>query len=238
MLADGFKVSGENLARSQYLADRLQDYVSSYSFSEPEITLRGQRDKPAAIAKEFAEEVPLGDVLEDVRSIGRQMYAATGTNSPIPVVTIKDVGMIPIIDPSLASSWGGDRVAPRKALGGFHRGLSLFLGYRFEGFSFWHRQPKARMSNSGGPPVPGTAAPGGNGFYIQLSCVRHHLAAYASPAYAVTWRNLGSFTTPANGVLPPGVWIFGAQGKTSPHITPDPNPVHVPPTFTPSTTCF
>lgn len=237
-MADEFRVSEENLERSRYLADRLRDYVSTYSSSGPEVTLRGQRDKPAEIAREFSEETPLGDVLEDVRSIGRQMYAAKVAGLPIAVLTVKGVGMVPIIDPLLALSWSGDRVAPQTALEGFRRGLSLFLGYRFEGVSFWRRQPEGSASNSSGRPLPGSAAPGGSGFYIQLSCVHHHLAAYASPAYALTWRNLGSFTTPAKGVLPPGTWIFGAQGGAYSHITPDPNPVHVPPTFTPSTTCF
>jgi hypothetical protein len=132
---------------------------------------------------------------------------------------------------------------------GFGRGLFLFLGYRFEGYNLWNRRsPRNTRPGSGPtpstasgnppPPSPGTAAPGASGFYVQLSCLHHHLAAYASPAYALTWRNLGSFTTPAYGVLPAGTWIFGAQGGMFPTITHDPTPVYIPPTFTPSTSCF
>jgi hypothetical protein len=107
-----------------------------------------------------------------------------------------------------------------KVLNAFTSGLRLFLGYRLEGFQFWRQQgghyDHFQGSGWGGPqatpPGPGSVALGGAGFYIQLHCTNYHVAALASPAYALTWRNLGSFTTPANGVLPPGAWIFGAQG--------------------------
>jgi hypothetical protein len=128
----------------------------------------------------------------------------------------------------------------------FGRGLANFLGSRLEGFHLWKRVSSEQSSSSegsaklgrGGFPLPGTVAPGGPGFYVELSCVHHHLAAYVSPAYAGNWRNFGAYTTPARSVLPPADWIFGAQGGIFSQIKHDPTPVTIPPNFTPSTTCF
>jgi|GEM_PF-6081494 len=76
------------------------------------------------------------------------------------------------------------------------------------------------------------------GFFVELKCHRRGMAAYASPAYALTWRNFGSLTSPAVGFLPPGCWIFGAQGKGQCSLMYDPNPVHIPTNFTPCTQRF
>jgi len=150
------------------------------------------------------------------------------------------------------------RISLEKAIAAFSKGLGAFLSHRIEGFRFWRQlgddeTPKrtgtsSRASGGKGPagpaaggtrpPPPGSAASGGAGFYIQLTCTNHHLSAYASPAYALTWRNLGSLTSPANGILPPGTWIFGAKGGMFRHITHDPNAVYIPPTFTPCTNHF
>src|ERR1700688_4827849 len=112
------------------------------------------------------------------------------------------------------------------SLRGFRQGLSRFLGYRFEGLDLWRRlmveggaggrflAAPAVVGGDGGRQTPGTAAAGGVGFHIELTCRQQGLAAYASPAYALAWRNLGASTTPARSVLPPGAWIFGAQGSS------------------------
>src|ERR1700730_2528874 len=95
-----------------------------------------------------------------------------------------------------------------EVLNGFKSGLRLFLGDRLEGYQIWRlhwesippippNAPVAKPPNQKlvkGPllgPPPGSVALGGAGFYIELQCTNFHLAAYASPAYALTWRNFG-----------------------------------------------
>lgn len=269
-MADEFSVGGESHNRAEHFASQFSGFLERNldrrsEFAYPDFL--AEQDRQMEIAgREIAGEAPVGDVVADARSFNRHLAVAENFDLPLPVVSIPEVGDIPVLNPDLEREfppgfpWGRksdirdwwfysygrvpgttpDRYSPPKdSLRGFRRGLALFLGFRFEGFRFWQRHTRSAIPQaSGGGIPPGTAAPGRAGFHIQLFSRYSHLAAYASPAYAFTWRGLGSYTVPANGVLPPGAWIFGANGSPLRHFAFDPRPVFVPPTFTPSTTCF
>ncbi len=268
-MADEFSVSEESRERAERFANQISGFLETnidrrYDLARPDFL--SEQDSQMGIAgREMAGEAPIADVVADARAFNRHLAVAETFELPLPVMSIPEIGDVPVLNPDLEREfppgfpWGRssdirdwwfhsygripgatpDRYSrPRDSLGGFHRGLALFLGVRFEGFRFWRESRGSNLQAFGGAIAPGTAAPGRTGFHIQLFSRHPHLAAYASPAYALTWRGLGSYTIPANGVLPPGAWIFGGSGSPLPHFAFDPNPVFVPPTFTPSTTCF
>ena len=264
-MADGFFIGGDSLERAEYLAGAFEQVLGP-ARGAGEIRA-GWRNVPLqdeafeSIGASIARETPVPDVVATARAFNRHLILAETFGLPILTAEIDDIGPVPVLNPILDHSrslseitrdidhWiAGYRgvqgvnldqpfVNPRETLRAFTRGLKLFLGFRFEGFRvIWNSQPA--RSSPVSPPPPGSAAPGETGFNVQLFCRQSKLAAYASPTYALTWRGLGSFTVPAHGVLPPGAWIFGASGTPLPMFVYDPAPVFVPPTFTPTTTCF
>lgn len=179
----------------------------------------------------------------------------------IPTIIVPGIGKLPnlqrygssgenILDERLKSPW--DELKPN-----FTQQVAVFLRDLTEGqkrliankgFSIWKpsfwikkvldkfvKTPSYRGADKC---TPGDISPDKTGFFVELSCSGKGMAAYASPAYALTWRNFGSLTSPASGFLPPGCWIFGAKSPTDRTITYDPNAVHVPTNFTPCTQYF
>jgi hypothetical protein len=218
------------------------------------------------MAARLVPNTPVVDIAADTKSFGRQYAFASYHNLPIASVHVPEIGEIPVLMPEFEAGFPVDSWVNRKSsevrdwwrktstrvrgaspeadrfidrttvLEGFRKGLAMFLAYRLAG-TRWTQNPKG-YEDTQGRHAPGAAAFGNSGFQVELTCHYPGLAAYASPAYALTWRNLGSFTSPATGVLPPGVWIFGAEGSPLQKFTYDEYPVHVPPNFTPYTRRF
>src|ERR1700722_10776720 len=214
-MPDEFNISGENRQRAQKLADGFQACAREARPLEFEREEDGELDR---LSRELAGETPVDDVAEDVKSVSRLLYFARYNGQKVPVVEIEGVGKIPVIQFDFPIGFwrrppwheeefwwwwrrslsGGQKrvmfISAEEMFEGFGRGLSLFLGYRLEGFDLWRSRSaantnmdsgvglatQAKVSGSSTPPPPGTAAPGASGFYIKLSCLHHHLAAYAS----------------------------------------------------------
>ena len=266
-MADEFEITGQSRERAQILSNEIARYIDRQPENEVFAQRPFSRERDGVldrIGREIAGETPVADVVADAVSFNRHIVLARAFDLPIPVAELPGIGQVPVLNPALGQQlhadfpWSSRSVVrewwraqynlvpgvegpianPTQALRGFQLGLVAFLGFRFEGFSFWLRSRGNNFASGSGIPPAGTAAPGKSGFHITLDCNHQHLAAYASPAYALTWRNLGSFTKPATGILPPGTWIFGASGPPLTKFEYDPLPVYVPPTFTPATTCF
>jgi hypothetical protein len=97
--------------------------------------------------------------------------------------------------------------------------LGSFLSYRISWFRQLFRQPPS--SNQGNT---------NNQFLtITVNTKNPGLRLSSSPAYFINWTFFGNPTTPLNGPILPGSYIFGGDGSLLPSFTVDPVKFNVPP---------
>jgi hypothetical protein len=268
VLAEDYRTAisfADDSVRVMQLLSNQEDQYGPHSYFRDEGPVAEMDGYFEMLGRQLSDRAPIGDVVSAVKSLNRQFQVAVNLRLPIATMETSN-GEIPVLidnpetrgeilasrDPEyVRDHWfstyrripGAGRFRNIGRAGdllndGFRAALTLFLAFRFTGKKIL-RHPRAFYSqNASGTPNPGAAAHGNNAFHIELDCSNQGLAAYASPAYAVTWQNLGSLTSPARGILPPGAWIFGADGSPLPSFTYDPRPVHIPNNFTPVTRCF
>lgn len=155
---------------------------------------------------------------------------------------LPELGLIPVLDRTPARDYNVRKVSFRDVRADMQRLLQQHLEtiWAANNLRTFDQLPTYRVdewTETSTPINPGSLSKSGTEFYVELHCTLHHLAAYASPGYALTWLNFGSFTSPACGYLPPGSWIFGASSPGTP-IVHDPSIVRIPTNFTPCTTRF
>lgn len=243
-----FRISDKALEAAEKLADAFKEIIKKSHFGRLRWNLESTWLAIQSAALEYTEQASLDDVAEDTLDFAWQHSMVTARNVEMPVMQLDDGFQAPFL--ARGAGWGrlprnmvewfrGSNeskvryVHPEEALDNFTNGLRRFLGFRFEGFNLL----RSRKAGEG-VAQPGMVGPGMGGFHVKLDCTDHNLRAHASPAYGIAWSQFGYPTKPVMGILPPGVWIFGADGGPYSSIVPDISVVRIPTNFTPCAIAF
>lgn len=109
--------------------------------------------------------------------------------------------------------------------------LSSFIEMRHA--SFFNQGIVSKLSRffrGGGGSLPSISSGASTKYLtVKVNTHNHGLDLEASPAYFVKWKKFGSPTSPIDGYLIPGTYIFAGSGVGVPTFTPDLTPVDIPP---------
>ncbi len=111
------------------------------------------------------------------------------------------------------------------------KALSSFIEMRHA--SFFNQGITNKISSffrrNGGSPPNLSGVSNSKYLTVKVNTNNHGLDIEASPAYFVKWKKFGSPTSPIEGYLIPGTYIFAGSGIGLPTFTTDLTPVDIPP---------